>query len=117
MNPFYYVLSVNGLLLIFSLIFFCFPPKKISGFYGYRTNKTIKNDYIWNYANLFFGKHLLIYSVISFVFTMILAFINPIISWQPMAIMLLAIAVSVIKTEQELFNNFDEDGKKRNVRG
>lgn len=113
MSPFYYVLSVNGLLLIFSVVFYFFPPKKINGFYGYRTNKTIKNDTIWNYANTFFGKHLLIYAAVSFFFTIILAFINPIISWQPMAIMLLAIAVSVIKTEQELFNNFDEEGKRK----
>jgi len=113
MSPFYYVLSVNGLLLVFSLIFYFFPPKKINGFYGYRTHKTIKNDEIWKYANSFFAKHLLLYAVISFIFVMILAFINPIISWQPMAVMLLAIAVCVIKTEQELYNNFDEEGKNK----
>ena len=113
MNPFYYVLSVNGLLLVVSAIFFFFPPKKINNFYGYRTNKTIKNDIIWHHANTFFSKHLLLYAVISFVFVMVLAFLNLIISWQPMAIMLLCIAVSVIKTEQELYNNFDEEGKKK----
>lgn len=113
MTPFYYVLSVNGLLFAFSIVFYFFTPKKIHGFYGYKTNKTIKNDVIWQYANSFFSKHLLLYAGIAFVFAMILAFINPIISWQPMAIMLLVIAVSVIKTEQELFNNFDEEGKRK----
>lgn len=111
MSSYEYVLSVNGLLFFLSVLFFFFPAKKMSTIYGYRTNKTIKNDAIWNYANTFFSKQLLVYSSISFVFAMILAFVNPIISWQPMAIMLLAIAVSVIKTEQQLFNNFDEEGK------
>lgn len=113
MNPFFYVLSVNGLLLVFSLVLFFFPPKKINNFYGYRTNKTIKNEVIWHYANSFFSKHLLLYAAISFFFAVILAFLNPIISWQPMAIMLLCIAVSVIKTEQVLFNNFNEEGKRK----
>ena len=111
MSSYVYVLSVNGLLLVISLILYFFPPKKINFLYGYRTNKSIKNDVTWNFANSFFSKQLLVYSAISFVFAMLLAFINPIISWQPMALMLLAIAVSVIKTEQQLFNNFDEDGK------
>lgn len=113
MNSYFYVLSVNGLLFIFSLIFYYFQPKKINGLYGYRTNKSTKNETIWQYANSFFSKHLLQYAAISLVFALILAFLNPIISWQPMALMLLAIAVSVIKTEQELFNNFDEEGKRK----
>ena len=113
MNSYVYILSVNGLLFVLSIVFYFFPPKKINGLYGYRTNKTIKNDIIWQYANSFFGRHLLLYAGVSFFCALLLAFINPIISWQPMAIMLLAIAVTVIKTEQELFNNFDEEGKRK----
>jgi len=33
-------------------------------------------------------------------------------TWQPMAIMLLSLAVSVVKTEQEVNKNFDADGNK-----
>jgi len=113
MNSYYYILSVNGLLFILSIVFYFFQPKKINALYGYKTNKTIKNDEIWQYANSFFSKHLLIYAGVSLVFALVLAFLNPIISWQPMALMLLAIAVCVIKTEQELFNNFDEEGKRK----
>lgn len=113
MNSYYYVLSVNGLLFFISVIFYFFPPKKINGLYGYRTNKTIQNDAIWQYANTYFSKQLIVYAAISFAFALLIAFINPIMSWQPMAIMLLAIAVSVIKTEQQLFNNFDEEGNKK----
>lgn len=111
MNPYFYVLSVNGLLFFVSVLFYFFTPKKINALYGYKTNKTIKNTVIWQYANSFFSKQLIIYAAISLVFALFIAFLNPIMSWQPMAIMLLAIAVSVIKTEQELFNNFDEEGE------
>ncbi|MGG6229541.1 SdpI family protein [Tenacibaculum sp. SDUM215027] len=113
MNPFYYVLSVNGLLFLFSLIFHFFPPKKINSIYGYRTNKTMKNDTIWQFANTFFTKQFIKYSAVSLVAALILAYISKELTWQPMAIMLLSLAVSVIKTEQEINKNFDEEGKKR----
>ncbi|MGG8497693.1 SdpI family protein [Tenacibaculum sp. TC6] len=113
MNSYYYVLSINGLLFIFSIIFYFFPPKKINSIYGYRTPKTMKNETIWHFANRFFTKQFIIYSAISLVAALILVFISKKISWQPMAIMLLSLAVSVIKTEQEISKNFDEEGNKK----
>lgn len=113
MNSYYYVLSINGLLFVFSVFFYFFPPKKINSIYGYRTPKTMKNETIWYFANRFFTKQFIIYSAISLVAALILVFISNEISWQPMAIMLLSLAVSVIKTEQEISKNFDEEGNKK----
>ncbi|TYP99987.1 SdpI/YhfL family protein [Tenacibaculum adriaticum] len=113
MNQYYYVLSVNGLLFIFSLIFYFFPPKKINSLYGYRTNKSMKNEDVWQFANQFFTKQFIIYAAISLVAAVILAYINPKITWQPMVILLLSLAVSVIKTEQALSQNFDDDGNRK----
>jgi len=113
MSPFYYVLSVNGLLFAFSIIFYLIPPKKINSLYGYRTEKAMKNMDVWNFANSFFTKQLMLYSAISLACALLLAFLNPEISWQPMTIMLLSLAVSVIKTEQALNKNFDEEGKRK----
>ncbi|CAM1339036.1 SdpI family protein [Tenacibaculum aestuarii] len=113
MNPIYYVLSINGVLFLFSIIFHFFPPKKINAIYGYRTNKTMKNDTIWQFANAFFIKEFLKYSAISLVAALVLAYMAKELTWQPMAIMLLSLAVSVIKTEQEINKNFDEDGNKK----
>ena len=113
MNPFYYVLSINGLLFLFSIVFHFFPPKKINAIYGYRTNKTMKNDTIWQFANTFFTKEFMKYSAISLVAALVLASISKELTWQPMAIMLLSLAVSVVKTEQEINKNFDEDGNKK----
>ncbi|MEQ3501238.1 SdpI family protein [Tenacibaculum sp. SSH1-16] len=113
MNPFYYVLSINGLLFLFSIIFHFFPPKKINAIYGYRTNKTMKNDTIWQFANTFFTKEFMKYSAVSLVASLVLAFISKELTWQPMAIMLLSLAVSVVKTEQEINKNFDGDGNRK----
>ncbi|WP_435254029.1 SdpI family protein [Tenacibaculum sp. A30] len=113
MNPIYYVLSINGVLFLFSIIFHFFPPKKINAIYGYRTNKTMKNDTIWQFANTFFTKEFMKYSAISLVAALVLAYLSKELTLQPMAIMLLSLAVSVVKTEQEINKNFDEDGNKK----
>jgi len=113
MNPYYYVLSINGLLFLLSIIFYFFPPKTINSFYGYRTNRTISNDGIWKFANTFFSKQFLIYATISLFAAILFVAISKNVSWQPMAIMLLSLAVSVIKTEQELNKNFNEEGDKK----
>ncbi len=117
MNPYVYVISVNGLLFLFSVIFYFFPPKKINSLYGYRTNKSMKNEEVWHFANTFFNKTLLQYAAISFVAALVLVFlISAEITWQPMAVLLLTLAVSVIKTEQVLFQNFDSDGEKIKIK-
>lgn len=113
MNPFLYVLSVNGLLFLFSIVFYFFPAKKINSFYGYRTFRTMQNQKIWDFANVYFNKQFLLYSGISFLGAFALAFINPKLSWQPMVLLVLCLAVSVVKTEQELNKFFDKEGKKK----
>ena len=113
MNPYIYVISVNGLLLFFSIVFYFFPPKKINALYGYRTNKSMKNDEIWSFANSFFNNTLIKYSAISFIAALLFVFVTSVeITWQPMVFLLLTLAVSVIKTEQVLSQNFDNDGNK-----
>lgn len=112
MNPINYVLSVNGLLFLLSLVFYFIPPKKINSFYGYRTFRTMSSQEIWDFANTYFTKQLLIYAAISFVGALVIAYINPEVSWQPMALLILCLAVAVIKTEQELNKRYDKEGKK-----
>lgn len=113
MNPFVYVLSINGLLFLLSIVFYFFPPKKINALYGYRTQKAILNEDIWQFANSFFTKQFVKFSAISFAFAMFLVYLKPLISWQPMALMILSLAVSVIKTEQAISKKFDEEGKRK----
>ncbi|CAM1359720.1 conserved hypothetical protein [Tenacibaculum litopenaei] len=113
MNSYYYVASINGLLFILSVIFYYYPPKKVNTFYGYRTPKTTKNEKIWHFANAVFGQQFVRYASITLVAALILAALQFEISWQPMGLMLLTLGASVVKTEQELSKNFDEEGNKK----
>jgi uncharacterized membrane protein len=112
MSPFIYVLTTNGLLFLLSILFWKFPPKKINNIYGYRTPKTMLNQKIWNFANTIFNKNLLIYAGISFLAGLVLAnFTIAELTWQPIALVMLSILVSIIKTERTLSDNFTEEGK------
>ncbi len=73
----------------------------------------MKNDTIWNFANDFFTKQLLQYAGFSLAAAILFVYLGKEVTWQPMAIMLLSLAVAVIKTEQELSRNFDDDGNKK----
>ncbi|MFY0603995.1 MAG: SdpI family protein [Flavobacteriaceae bacterium] len=115
MSAYIYVLSVNGLLFLISIIFNYFPPKKINSLYGYRTHKSMLNDDIWKFANALFNKTLISFSTISFVVALLLAYLNPSMmqSWVPMALLFFTLIVCIYKTEQEIKKNFDDEGKRR----
>ena len=115
MNPYVYILSVNGLLFFLSLIFYFFPPKKINHLYGYRTRKSMLNDTIWQFANRYFTKTLVVYAAISFIAALAFQyFFDKEISWQPMAFMLLSLGATVLKTEQAISAHFDDEGHPKN---
>jgi len=44
-------LLIGPLMLVLSLIFFYFPPKKINHIYGHRTSLSMKNQDTWDEAN------------------------------------------------------------------
>ena len=114
MSPFTYVLTTNGLLFLISIVFWKFPPKKISTIYGYRTPKAMLNNKIWNFANTVFNKNLLIYAGISFITGLVFAnFSIKELTWEPITLVMLSILVSIIKTERALSDNFTEEGKSK----
>ena len=115
MNSYLYILSVNGLIFFLSLIFYFFPPKKINSLYGYRTHKSMANQDIWDFANAVFNKALVMYSAICFAAAIVLTFLNPeqMQSWIPMGLLALTLIVCIVKTEQALNQNFDEEGKRK----
>lgn len=115
MNPYIYVLSVNGLMFVISIVFYLFPPKKINSFYGYRTHRTMVNQEIWEFSNSLFNKALIKYATISFVAALALAYLNPemMSSWFPMAFLLFTVLICIITTEKALNKNYDSDGNKK----
>jgi uncharacterized membrane protein len=114
-NPYIYVLSVNGLMFVISVIFYFFPPKKINSLYGYRTHRTMQNQDIWDFANTLFNKTLLYYSAISLAAALALAFLYPALmtSWFPMGFLFFTLLVCIIATENGLNQNFDKEGNRK----
>ena len=112
-NSFTYILSINGLLFLLSLICWKFPPKKINSIYGYRTHRTMQNNDIWSFANSLFGITLLKYAGVGFIAALLLTFVNEALmnSWFSMAFMIFTLLIAVISTEKELNKNFDDEGK------
>jgi uncharacterized membrane protein len=115
MSEYTYVFTVNGLLLVLSIIFYYFPPKKINNFYGYRTHKSMLNQDIWDFSNTVFTKTLLPYSAGSFFVALLVAYLNPEMmkSWVPMALLFFTVIVCIYKTEQEIKRHFDEEGNRK----
>ena len=114
MNPYIYVISINGLLFFFSIVFSVFPPKKINKIYGYRTKKTMLNDDIWAFANKQFNASFIKYSFLGFLAALLLETIGSgRVTWQPMVILLFTLGATILKTEQSLSQNFDEEGNKK----
>lgn len=114
MSSITYVLTTNGLLFLLSIIFWKFPPKKINNFYGYRTFKAMQNQDIWDFANSNFNKTLLLYAGFSFLGGLVLAqFSAKVITWEPMVLVMLAVIVSIIKTERAINDNFTDEGKRK----
>ena len=72
----------------------------------------MQHQKIWDFANSFFNKQFVLFAGISLLGALVLASINPELTWQPMILLVLCLAVSVIKTEQELNKHFDKEGKR-----
>ena len=109
-----YVLTTNGILFLISIIFWKFPPKKINTIYGYRTPKAMLNQQIWDFANSTFNRSFIIYTGFSLLAGLLfVTFLNVKLTWQPMALVVLSLVASIIKTEKELKENFTEEGKKK----
>lgn len=114
MSPIIYVLTTNGILFLLSIIFWKFPPKKVNNIYGYRTHKAMQNQQIWDFANSTFNRSLLIYTGFSFLAGFVfVTFLNVALTWQPMALVILSLVVSIVKTERALNENYTEEGKKK----
>ncbi|WP_242227341.1 SdpI family protein [Bacillus cereus group sp. BfR-BA-01315] len=76
------VLVNIGISVLTGIIFVCAglallyrPPKEINGIYGYRTNRSMKNKFLWKEGNTYSGKLLIIYGILMGVLGSILSFI------------------------------------------
>lgn len=63
------------LILLLGFWMYKYPPKKINLFVGYRTNKSMKNKEMWDFAHKYCGKLWVILGLIMIVLTSILYFL------------------------------------------
>lgn len=107
-------LLIGPLVLLVSFIFSKYPPKKINHLYGYRTNRSMRNQECWEFAN----KHSLqlLYKVA--LLTCIVQAAGLLILDEETAlltatiVLVLTLIYSVFLTEKALKNTFDKEGNR-----
>ena len=106
------VLSPSLIVILAGLIWQQFPPKKINYLYGYRTQRSMKNQQTWDYANrigpvMFIktGSYLLLISVLAYWLSEPTEAI--LISGLTLVVGLIA---GVIACERKLEKRFDAEG-------
>ena len=109
-------------MIVSGLFFVKRAPKKINFFFGYRTERSMKNRDTWEFAHRYFGKLWLVLGAILLPISAIpmfffigksedlIAVISLIICFVDMAVM----CASVVFVEKALKKNFDSDGNKLN---
>ena len=100
---FYFMNFVLLIILLISIIFKCFPPKKINSIYGYRTHRSMKNITAWNVANKFSSTLMIVFfsalCLISFVLELLSIPYNLIVL---LVLITAAFTLIIILTEKKL---------------
>ena len=110
-------LLIGPLMLVISLIFFYFPPKKINLIYGHRTSMSMKNQDTWNEANKRSTHMMLLVSALTCILQLIgIVFnINQETTILYATVFLVAgLIIGVIVIEKQLKTIFDKDGNRKN---
>ena len=109
-------LFIGPLLLVISLIFFYFPPKKINLIYGHRTSMSMKNQDTWVEANKRSALMMLLVSVMICIFQLIgIVFkVNQEKTILYATIFLVAgLIIGLFIVEKQLRSIFDKDGNRK----
>ena len=103
------------------LLFLKKPPKKVNGWYGYRTSRSMKNQDTWDFAQRYMGKVwwkwgriMLPPVVLVQALTLLCPDVNAISIWALvlMAAELAVLMASISPVERALKQNFDNNGRR-----
>ena len=98
------------------------PPKKVNGFYGYRTSRSMKNQDTWDFAQRYMGPVwwkwgwiMLPPVVLAQALTLLCPDVQSMCYWSlvPMTAELVVLMASISPVERALKQNFDENGRRR----
>jgi uncharacterized membrane protein len=103
-------LSVGVLFLIISIIILNFPPKKINGWYGYRSASSMKSQERWDFAQIY-SSRFMVKVALGMVF---LGFLGIMIQTSEtlgtaisLGTMIIMLGIMVYKTEAAIHKKFD----------
>ncbi|MFY0650908.1 MAG: SdpI family protein [Cyclobacteriaceae bacterium] len=105
------------MMTLFSAVYRFFPPKKINMLYGYRTNRSMKTQEIWNESNRFFSMLWFWFNLATLMAWIILKSLNVTSTLVQYLLFtnLGGIFILILFTEIHLRKNFDRDGKRKEV--
>lgn len=101
--------------MIFIFICLGFAMKKsnidINPVFGYRTKASKSSKEAWDFANKHFGNYLIFFSIITFIFSLILTFFMPakyssLTTLLPICLLIILLFFSILKTENSLRKKF-----------
>ena len=107
-------LLIGPLMILISYIFAKYPPKKINDFYGYRTQRSMRNQDCWDFAN----RHSIRLMWKISLLTCVVQAIGVILLDEGVALLTATIVLvttliySVYLTEKALKNTFDKEGNR-----
>ncbi len=109
-------LLIGPLMLVISLIFLYFPPKKINLIYGYRTTLSMKNQDTWKEANKRSIHMMLLVSALTCTLQLIGIVFN--INQETtilysIGFIVASLIIGVIVIEKKLKAIFDKDGNRK----
>ena len=108
-------------MLIFGAVFIRRAPKKINYFFGYRTERSMKNKDTWEFAHKYIGKIWLVVGAILLVLSLavmlflygaseaVISLIGTVLTF----LQLVGIIVPVFPTERALSKGFDNNGNRK----
>ena len=108
-------LIIGPLMIVISLIFFYFPPKKINLIYGHRTTLSMKNQDTWNEANKRSIHMILLVSALTCILQLIGIVFNinlETIILYATVILVAGLIIGVIVIEKQLKTIFDKEGNR-----
>lgn len=103
-------LLVGAVFILAGAITLKYPPKKINGLYGYRTNASMKNQQRWDFAQRFSSKLMLkagLFLLLSCTLSFVVHFSETTEVFLSLSIVLLACIYIFLRTEKALESNFN----------
>lgn len=107
-------LLFGPLMLAFSFYYIKYPPKEVNSLYGYRTQRSMRNQDCWEFANRYSAKLMwktsLLTCVVQAVGILTLSAESVILS--AAIVLILGLFYSIYLTEKALKNTFDKEGNR-----